>query len=124
MISCRIIFPLVLLVGMAACKPTTTNGGQSESDSNTANVSSKIELPPPICASVVYRCTDNSVAHVDFLADDRTINLRIGDESGPVTRLTAPAGGKPFAGAGYEVAGDHTRITLTKPNSAAVTCKT
>ena len=121
MIMRPVILPLLLSLGLVACKPA---GDADQNGNNSANASAAmVELPPAIRDSASYRCTDNSLAYVDFLADDRTIHLRIDSKDGPITRLTAPEAGKPFVGEGYEVAGDHTRITLKKPNSALETCK-
>lgn len=81
-----------------------------------------VVLPPAVKDSRSYRCKDNSLIFVDFLADNVTANLRM-EKDGTPTKLVAPAAGEPFAAeGGYEVAGTGGSVTVTVPGKAAQSC--
>lgn len=87
-----------------------------------ANAAVHITLPPAVKVSYVYRCADNSVIYVDFLSDDVTANLRT-KQMGAITALKAPAAGKAFAGAGYEISGAGSQITFKRPQQRDESCE-
>lgn len=110
---------LCLFLALAACKPTTI-GGEQGNDQQATNAAAV--LPPAIRDSRVYRCKDNSLVYVDFLADSRTVNLRTKQE-GPNVTLTSSDQGKSFSGSGYEVEGSGPSITLHSPDGPSQQCK-
>lgn len=114
-----LMLPAVMTAG---CKPTTIVGGQPEDNVTASNTN--ISLPPPISHSGVYRCDDNTLAYVDYLADGLTANLKFDAESGTSKRLTAMAKGKLYQGEGFAVSGDGPEITMTKPTAGSIHCKT
>ena len=82
-------------------------------------------LPPAIVATKTYRCKDNSLVYIDWLANDKGANFRA-VSTDPATRLLPGADGKaPFIAAGYSLAGTATdsSITLTRPGKGSQTCK-
>lgn len=83
-----------------------------------------VDLPPPIAASKIYRCKDNSVVYVDWLADKQTANFR-SEQTGTPTQLKAPAAGEPLVAEGYSLEGsaEASTINLTRPGKGAQTCK-
>ncbi|MFD1033179.1 hypothetical protein ACFQ15_00745 [Sphingomonas hankookensis] len=81
-----------------------------------------VELPPPVKASVTFRCKDNSLVYVDFFEGDTQANFRAKQDSAPV-RLKTEEKGKPLvAEGGYSLTGTPKTITLTQPGKTAQTC--
>ncbi len=76
---------------------------------------------PPIKASITYRCEDNTLALVEYLADDVTAIYRgrVADEG---ETLVAPEPGKPFVSDNYALSGSISKIELKKPGKDQVTC--
>ena len=82
-------------------------------------------LPPAIVASTIYRCKDNSVVYIDWLADNLSANFRAKQNDTPKV-LKAPEAGKPLTTAdGYSLTGSATgaTVTLTRPGMGAQSCK-
>ena len=83
----------------------------------TADANAGVELPPSIAASKTYRCGDNAIVHVDWMSDNKTANVRVGE--GPATILTAAEPGQPMTGgAGFSLTGTASEpsISLTTPD--------
>jgi hypothetical protein len=134
---------LTLLVmgaaALAACNPNpetiVANEAPDPMAAELANAA-PVELPPAIAASKIYRCKDNSLVKIDWLAGGQGANLRVGDATTAVPlRAPAPAveGGNevaPAAGAGltaeggYVLKGEATasNVNLTLPGKGAQTC--
>ena len=83
-----------------------------------------VELPPAIAASKTYRCGDNSVVSIDWLADNKSANLRIGDATIPVQLKAAAAGEALTAADGTSLTGAAAagKVGLTLPGQSATTC--
>jgi hypothetical protein len=119
---------LAAAAALAGCnKEDHTIVAGPETADNEANVATNapIELPPPIAASKTYRCTDNSVVYIDWLADNKTANIRT-ETNGEPTQVVAPEAGKPMTGtAGFTLTGSATAssITLVRPGHASTSCK-
>ena len=97
---------LAAAAALAGCNKenhTIVAGPSSESDNNAA-ANGPVALPPSITASKIYRCADNKVVYVDWLSDNKTVNVRT-DKGGSPTVLTAPEAGKPFTASGYSLEG-------------------
>lgn len=84
-----------------------------------------VQLPPAIAASKTYRCADNKIVTVDWLADNKTANIRT-EKNGTPTQVSAPEPGQPMTGpAGYSVTGSPTAssVTIAVPGRKAQSCK-
>ena len=94
-----------------------------------------VELPPAIAASKTYRCKDNGLVKIDWLAGGQGANLRVGDATTAIAlRAPAPtaeagnevsaAPGELTAEGGYALKGDAagTNVTLTLPGKGAQGC--
>lgn len=110
---------------LAACdsQPTTVtaNGSVDPMADELANAA-PVELPPAIRDSKTYRCADNSLVYVAFLADDLTANFRTEPNAAP-TKLTAAAAGEAFVAEGYSVSGSGETVTIARPGKSGQTCK-
>jgi hypothetical protein len=117
---------LVAAAALAGCKNSshTIVQGQPGDDTNTV-ANANVQLPPPIAASKIYRCADNKVVYVDWLADNKTANVRT-DPSGTPTQVAATEPGKPMTGPnGYELSGSATEATarIAIPGHPSQSCK-
>ena len=94
-----------------------------------------VELPPAITATKTYRCKDNGLVKIDWLAGDQGANLRVGDATTAIAlrapapaaegaNVAAPAEGVLTADGGYSLKGEAagTNVTLTLPGKGAQTC--
>ena len=116
---------LTAAAALAGCNQEDHNivaGGPADPMGNQANAD--VVLPPAIKHSKIYRCKDNSVVYIDWLADDKSANLRT-DRNAPPTQLVAPEAGKPMVAEGYSLTGtgDVSSVTLTRPGKGAQSCK-
>lgn len=120
------MLPLLVAAALAGCDAggqTIVAGGPA--DDQPANAANNVELPPSIAASKTYRCKDNSLVSVDWMADGKTANFRTSHEPIPV-RLTAPEAGQPLtAEGGYSLTGspDASSVTLARPGTGTQSCK-
>jgi hypothetical protein len=117
---------LLAAAALAGCKNSghTIVQGDPGDDTNTA-ANANVQLPPPIAASKIYRCADNQVVYVDWLADNKTANIRT-DPNAPPTQVTALEPGKPMTGAnGYELSGSPAAATakIAIPGHPSQSCK-
>ena len=109
-----------ILTGLSACdnNPAEVGPGAADGNAPTAASSPKlsIELPPAIAASRQYRCSDNSLAFVDFYSDDRSASLKT-EKDGRSVRLTGPEAGATMVTDGYSLKGAKAdaKITITTP---------
>ena len=133
--------PLIALgaVALAACdtQPETIVANEQPDPMATelANAA-PIELPPAIAASKIYRCKDNSTVRIDWLAEDKGANLRVGEDAA-LTQLRPapppPEGGNEVtpvvegftADGGYALKGSAQAATvdLTLPGKGSQSCK-
>jgi hypothetical protein len=110
------------MLALAACG-SRSDLARNEMGSNEGNESLRVELPPSVQSSKVYRCRDNSLAYVDYLTDEITAQLRDSKHDVPVT-LIAAAPGEPFVGRGYTLARNGETIELTRPTYEPTSCRT
>lgn len=125
------ISPLLTLVAVAAlagCNSenhTITAGPNASDSGNEAQVTKNVTLPPPIAATKLYRCSgDNSVVQVDWLADNKTANVRLGANASP-TQVTTAEEGKPMtAPSGLSLTGkaSGSSITVKLPAGGTKAC--
>lgn len=83
-----------------------------------------VVLPPAIAASKSYRCKDNSLISIDWLADKKSANVRVGDSPTPVQVKTAAEGEALTAADGTSLTGNATAasVDLTLPGKGAQNC--
>jgi hypothetical protein len=124
-----LILTLAAAAALAACDNSDHTivagpGADRDNMSNSA-ANSEVTLPPAIAATKLYRCSgDNSVVQIDWLADNKTANVRIGDNA-PATQVTAAEQGQPMTAAGgLSVIGTAAgaSITVKLPEGATKTC--
>ena len=80
-----------------------------------------VTLPPSMIASVPFRCKDNSLITVDFFKGNTQANLHL-EKGSPVIVLKADKDGDPLTGNGYTLTGNQDKVSLTKPEGAALDC--
>ena len=119
------LIPVAALALLSACnkndEPEVVGGPADPMAEKLANAA-PVELPPMVKESHQYRCKDNSLVFVDFMSDDKTVNVRT-EKDGAPTKLTAAEAGKPFEGGGFKVEGTGKQITANLPGKSALSCK-
>jgi len=120
-------FALVAAAALAGCDQSdhTINGaGPYDPQANAANSAAPVDMPPAIVASHIYRCKDNSVVYIDWLAGDTSANFRA-EKGGTPTILKAETAGGALTAEGYSLIGLPTAktITLTLPGKGQQACK-
>lgn len=122
--------PLLLLVAAAAlagCDRSENNivapGPYDDRANATANAA-PVVMPPAIVASKTYRCKDNDVVYIDWLADNVSADLRTAQGATPIV-LKAAKAGDALTAEGYSLIGlpTATTITLTRPGKGEQACK-
>src|SRR3546814_12073156 len=91
-------FAAAALVSLSACgqsQPEVVDNKAPDPIAARAAEAPPVEMPAAVKDSRSYRCKDNSVIYVDFLADDVSANLRTARDATPVA-LKAAAPGDPF----------------------------
>ncbi len=124
-----LVITLAVAAALAGCKQEshTIVAGPPDVNDPAANAASNapVALPPAITASKIYRCADNKVVYVDWLADNKTANVRTALGGSP-TQVTAPEPGKLMTAAGgYSVEGtaSASAIKIAIPGHPAQSCK-
>ena len=121
-----LIMMLAATAALAGCNKEshTIVSGQDSSESNSTK-NATVQLPPSIVATKLYRCTDNSVVTVDYLSDNKSANVHVGQAA--ATQVTAAEAGKPMsAPGGYSVDGAPTSSSakIAVPGHPAQSCNT
>lgn len=115
----------LLLASLSGCddKPTVIDVRPRDTPEVTEALKKPVVLPPSISASKQYRCSDNTLAFVDFYSDARSASVRT-DAKGAATRVSAERAGDPMTGGGYVLKGgkDDAKVTFTSPTHKAQTC--
>jgi len=134
----NIILLAIGAAALAACNSEshtiTANQAPDPMADELANAA-PVELPPAIAASKTYRCKDNGLVKIDWLAGGQGANLRVGDATTAIALrapASAPVGGNEVAPAdgtltaegGYSLKGEASgsNVSLTLPGKAAQTC--
>lgn len=118
---------LAATAALAGCNKeshTIVSGSLDSGESNSAK-NATVQLPPSIVATKLYRCADNSVVTVDYLSDNKSANVHVGQ--GAATQVTAAEPGKPMSAAGgYSVDGGPTSSSakIAVPGHPAQSCNT
>ena len=118
-------------LALAACEPETIRGGEQPDPmaSELANAA-PVELPPAIASSKTYRCKDNSLVQIDWLAQDKGAYVHGDGQAQTHVKAAEPVEGQPastdlVAEGGYVLKGNATAstVTLTLPGKGAQACK-
>ena len=120
-------FALFAAAALAGCDQSdhTINGNAPyDPQANAANTADPVAMPPAIVASKIYRCKDNSVVYIDWLAGNLTANFRAKSGDTP-TILTAATAGGALTAEGFSLIGLPTAktVTLTRPGIGEQACK-
>jgi hypothetical protein len=120
------ILSAALFLTVAACNSQPENivvGPPDDMKDQLANAK-KVELPPAMLASKSYRCGDNSLAYVDWYADDKSAGIHKAKGDAP-TIVKAPEPGKEMtADGGFALTGDAkaASISITMPGKGKRSC--
>lgn len=118
-------------LALAACEPETIDGNQRPDPmaDELANAA-PVELPPAIAASKTYRCKDNSLVQIDWLAQDKGAYVHGEGRTQTHLKRAEPVEGQPAstdltAEGGYVLSGNATTasVTLTLPGKDAQVCR-
>lgn len=119
------------LLALAACKQETIVAGeQPDPMARELANAAPVELPPSIASSKTYRCKDNSVVQIDWLAQNKGAYVH-GDGQAQTHLKPAeevegqPASSDLTAEGGFVLSGNATAstVTLTMPGKGAQACK-
>ncbi len=121
---------MVAAAALAGCNQSdhTINAGEPyDPQANAANAANAVapgDMPPAIVASKTYRCKDNSLVYIDWLAGDVSADLRTEKGGTPVV-LKAAKAGDALKADGYSLIGlpTATTVTLTRPTGGQQSCK-
>ena len=122
-----ITLTLVAAAALAGCDQSDHNvtaDGPYDPRANMANSVAPVDMPPAIVASKIYRCKDNSLVYIDWLAGDMSADIRT-EQGGAATVLTADAAGGALKAEGFSLIGLPTAksVTLTRPGKGEQACK-
>jgi hypothetical protein len=122
-----LLITLAAAAALAGCNKQshTIVAGPPEYNDPNAAANGPVTLPPAVAASKTYRCDDDTIVYVDWLADNKSANIRT-DKGGVPTQVTTPAPGKPMTAAGgYSLDGtaSASSVKIAVPGHAAQSCK-
>lgn len=122
----RLAGPLALVTLLSACntQPETVNQTYADPMEQQLANAAPVELPPAIRETKTYRCKDNSLVYMSFMADDVSANLRTAP-NGSATALKAAEKGEPFTSedGATSVEGSGDTITVKIGGGAPQSCK-
>lgn len=107
----------LFVVASCSNEPVTDNSVDAQAEELA------VTLPPAIKVTTTYRCKDNSLVYVSFLADDLTAMVRKEQGGAPLATLKAPAAGQPFVADGFSLTGSGDTITYSSPDAKSQSCK-
>ena len=119
------------VLALAGCKQETIVAGeQPDPMARELANAAPVELPPSIASSKTYRCKDNSLVQIDWLAQDKGAYVH-GDGTAQTHLKPAeaiegqPASTDLTAEGGFVLKGNATAstVTLTLPGKGAQACK-
>ena len=114
----------VAFLALSACQQKTETVSATAPDPQAEALANRapVALPPAITATKTFRCKDQSLATVNFFADNKQVTVKVGDAASPV-KLTAEKAGDPYKAEGYVLSGTPAGITLTSPGKPEQACK-
>ena len=128
-----LILTTLSVLALAACnsEPETIVAGERPDPmaDELANAA-PVELPPAIASSKTYRCKDNSLVQIDWLAQDKGAYVHGAGRTQTHLKMAEPVEGQPAstdltAEGGYVLKGNATAgsVTLTVPGTPAQVCR-
>ena len=109
---------------------TIVGGDQPDPMKDELAKAAPVELPPAIASTKTYRCKDNSLVQIDWLADNKGAYVHGADRTQTHVKPAEPVEGQPastdlIAEGGYVLKGNATASTvnLTMPGKGAQVCK-
>ena len=113
-----------LALGACNSEPESIVAGAPDPMAGALAGAPPVELPPAIAASKTYRCKDNSLVSIDWLADNKTANVRVGDATTPVQLKAAAEGEALTAADGTSLTGSAAAasVSLTLAGKGAQSC--
>ena len=121
------------VLALAACnsEPETIVAGERPDPMADALANAApVELPPAIASSKTYRCKDNSLVQIDWLAQDKGAYVHGDGQAQTHLKPAAPVEGQPAstdltAEGGYVLRGNASAptVTLTLPGKPAQSCR-
>lgn len=124
MIRTFLTMTLFTAAALAGCTQQDQAGAGNEPENERTAAQANVVLPPPILASKIYRCNDNSIVYVDWLSGDTSANVRT-QKDGAATAVAASEAGKPMtAEGGWSLTGSSksATITLARPGKGSQSC--
>jgi hypothetical protein len=120
----------VSAVMVGACEPETIDGNKRRDPmADQLTNAAPVELPPAIAASKTYRCKDNSLVQIDWLAQDKGAYVHGDGQAQTHLKVAEPVEGQPastdlVAEGGFVLKGNATAssVTLTLPGKASQSC--
>ena len=118
-------------LALAACEPETIDGNKRPDpmQEELANAA-PVELPPAIAASKTYRCKDNSLVQIDWLAQNKGAYVHGDGQAQTHLKPAEPVEGQPAstdltAEGGFVLKGNATAstVSLTLPGKGSQSCK-
>jgi hypothetical protein len=120
-----LIMMLAATAALAGCNKESHTIVSGDSGEGNSAKNATVQLPPSILATKLYRCADNSVVTVDYLSDNKSANVHVGQAA--ATQVTAAEPGKPMsAPGGYSVEGGpaSSSAKIAVPGHPAQSCDT
>ena len=119
------------VLALAGCKQETIVAGeQPDPMARELANAAPVELPPSIASSKTYRCKDNSLVQIDWLAQDKGAYVHGDGQAQTHLKPAEVAEGQPAstdltAEGGFVLKGNATAstVTLTLPGKGAQACK-
>ncbi len=110
---------------LAACNNSEPEVVDTTADPQAAELAkaAPVTLPPAIKESKTYRCKDNSLVYVTYMADNVTAMVRDKQEEPPVATLKAPAAGEAFVSEGFSLKVSGNSITYDSPDKGSRSCR-
>lgn len=116
-----------VLLALGACnsQPQNIVGGPDDDQAQALANAAPVELPPAIEASKSYRCKDNSVVYVDWMAGGKQAAVRAKKTDAPTMVKAAEAGQEMTAEGGFALSGKASDATaeITVPGKDKQSCK-
>nr|AYC80419.1 hypothetical protein [uncultured bacterium] len=78
-----LIIMLAATAALAGCNKQSDDAGSPDSNESNSATKAPVQLPPSILATKLYRCADNSVVTVDYLSDNKSANVHVGEGARP-----------------------------------------
>jgi hypothetical protein len=114
---------IAALFALSACNPPEPEVVDTNPDPMAEQLANAapVELPPAVKESHSYRCKDNSVVYVDFLADDKSANLRAERTDMP-QQVKAENPGEPMTAEGFSLSGMGETVEIAMNGKPAQSC--